>query len=331
MKKSLALILIYLCFSVSMGAVHAADQEPQDVTDDKPDQDTQESPAAIKKVSNKDKQAAALNLSKFSEMNVDYDIYVIHPGDKLNIQVFREKELSGLFTVNSSGKITFPLLGDIIVDGLSLEDLKQFLVDALGREFVINPQIQVDFEDSPNKSVAILGQVSKPGNYILSPNLTLVRLISQIGGFTSIASTSDVKIARATGNGKKISVQLDVQQIIKGEIEDVNLMPGDMIFVDKLDEKKIEKKLVKEQVSILGQISKPGNYDLSTEMTLVKLISEAGGFTPLAAVNRVKVIRHAKDGKEQSMLVDMGKVLDGRAKDMKLEPKDLVVVPESFF
>ena len=66
-------------------------------------------------------------------------------------------------------------------------------------------------------------------------------------------------------------------------------------------------------------------------MTLVRLISQAGGFTSLAAQNRVKIVRAVKDGPEISIQVDMHKVLEGKEKDAPLEPKDLVVVPESLF
>lgn len=268
----------------------------------------------------------------FFDGTTDNSIYVVRAGDKINIQIFREPELSGFFIVSPSGKITYPLLGDIHVDGLSLEELKGFLSESLSQEYLVNPQIQISFEDSPGKSLAILGQVTRPGNYILTPGLSLVRFISKVGGFTTLASFTNIKVARIGKNGKKISAQIDVQSIMKGETEDVMLMPGDMVFVDKIDEKKEEaKKEIVEQVSILGQISRPGNYNYTPDMTLVRLISEAGGFTSLAAQNRVKIVRAVKDGPEISIQVDMHKVLEGKEKDAPLKPKDLVVVPESLF
>ena len=162
--------------------------------------------------------------------------------------------------------------------------------------------------------------------------MTLLRFASQVGGFLNSASINDVKIVRVNKNGKKISAQVDAQGIMKGELEDVLLMPGDMVFVDKLDEKKEEvKKETIEQVSVLGQIARPGNYNYTPGMTLVRLISEAGGFTPIAAQNRVKIVRAVQDGPEVSLQVDMRKVLEGKEKDVDLEPKDLIVISESFF
>ncbi len=270
-------------------------------------------------------------VDQFAILSADYDVYVIHPGDKLNIQVLREKELSGVFVVSPSGRIDYPLLGEVYIDGFSMDELKKFLVDGLSREYLVNPQIQIDFEESPNRSVTILGQVTRPGNYMLSPNLTLARLISQVGGLTSLASSNNVRVIRMNKDGIRLNALVDVQKVMKGEIEDIKLMPGDMVFVDKIADK--EKGTIKlmDSVSILGAVAKPGNYAYAPGLTLVKLISEAGGFTGLAAPNRVKIMRSSANGEQVSIQVDANKILDGKAKDVALEQKDLVVVSESFF
>ena len=252
----------------------------------------------------------------------------IQSGDKLNIQVYREQELSGFFTVSPSGKINYPLLGDVYVEGFTREELRDFLVENLGKEYIVNPQIEVVLEESPSKSVAILGQVAKPGNYILSPNLTLVRLISQVGGFTPEAVVNDVRIVRTSRDGKKSNIRVDVESYMKGKGEDVLLVPGDVVYVDMLEDKE-KKEDLQNTVSILGQVAKPGNYKLVKGMTLVRLISEAGGFTALAAPNRVKLVRHSNNKREQ-WLINVRSIMGGQADDVKLESDDLVVVAESY-
>jgi polysaccharide export outer membrane protein len=257
----------------------------------------------------------------------DESFFTIHTGDKLKIEVFREKELSGVFTVNQSGLIAYPLLGEVYVDGLSIDEFKKYLTSSLS-EFLVNPQIQIEFEESPNKSIAILGQVARPGNYTLIQNLTLVRLVSQVGSFSPNANTKEVRVIREDKNGKRQFLQVDVQAIMRGEAPDMALAPGDMIYVDKLDEKK-EK--AKDNVSLLGQVSRPGNYDFTEGLTLVKLISQAGGFTGIAAPGRVKITRRGPDGKLVSATVDVMKILDGKTEDVVLQIDDVIVVPESFF
>lgn len=260
------------------------------------------------------------------------DINLIHSGDKLSIEVYREKDLTGTFTVDSSGKINYPLLGEIYVEGLSRDELKGYLTETLGADYVVNPQVQIEFLESPNKSVAILGQVSKPGNYILTPNSTLVRLISQVGGFTSDASIDNVKIVRTEADGEKKSQLINVGDIMSGKAGDFKLEPGDLIYVQKAPKEK-ENGLgaIESVVTILGQVNRPGNYPMVPQMTLIRLIAQAGGFTPVASAGNVRVVRHSKDGRETSFSVDAGRIMSGHAEDVKLEAGDLVVVQESLF
>ena len=267
-----------------------------------------------------------------AEENTQPDIYTVHSGDKLDIQVYKEKDLSGVFTVAPSGKIYYPMIGEITADGVALEDLKKELLMKLG-DYLNNPQIQVEFAESPTKSVTILGQVGKPGNFLLTPNLTLVKLISQVGGFKDNADMNNVKLVRLVKTGKKSFKQVNVQSIMKGEADDVALIPGDMIYVEKfvdLSKEEVKKPEIK-TISVLGQVSRPGNYEYKPEKTLIKLISEFGGFTPLAATNRVKLIRKGKAGKQKLMVINVSRIINGKAPDMALQPDDLIVVEETLF
>ncbi len=157
--------------------------------------------------------------------------YPIRAGDRLNIQVYRETDLTGIFIVDTAGNISYPLLGVLTVQGLSLEELRQRLTEELGKDYLTNPQVQVAFEESLNKSVYILGQVSRPGNYEYTPNMTLVRLVSKAGGFTLMAAPSHVKITRKMRDGKIKALSANVGAIMDGRAEDVALESGDLVMV----------------------------------------------------------------------------------------------------
>lgn len=262
------------------------------------------------------------------------NLFMIYPGDKIRIQVFREPDLSGVFTVNRTGDINYPFLGEIHVEGLTLDELKAYLTNTLGKDYLVNPQIQIDFEESPNKSVSILGQVARPGNYILTPNMTLIRLISHVGGFTVTANEESVKILRLQKGGGKVSLTADVPAITRGDAADIGLVPGDVIFIEKRkeEEKKLEEEKIIPRVSVLGHVARPGNYERTPNLTLVRLLSEAGGFSSLAAQNRVRIIRKAVDGgKDTHLTVNVQAILDGSQQDITIEEGDIVVVPETFF
>lgn len=264
----------------------------------------------------------------------------VNTGDKLSIQVYQEPDLSGSFTVDFSGEINYPLLGQIYAQGLSLDELKAFLTERLAAEYLVNPQVKVEFEESPNKSVSVLGQVIKPGNYIYTPNLSLIKLVSQVGGFAPTALTNDIKIVRAASDGSKTTIQVDMDKIIKEASQDFILEPGDIVYVEKNTQNlmgqigagKEDIESPKDFVTILGQVHSPGNYHLTKDVTLIRVIGQAGGFTPVAATSRIKIVRSEPDsGKQKVIMVNGGKIMDGRAKDVKLEPGDLITVPETYF
>ncbi len=258
------------------------------------------------------------------------DIDLIHAGDKLRVEVFREPDLTGLFLVDSMGKINYPLLGEIYVEGLSLEELKAFLTENLGTDYIVNPQIQITFEESPNKSVAILGQVTRPGNYILTSQTTLVQMVSRVGGFEQEAATDNVKIVRTDKVGRKTTDIVNVTAIMSGDAQDVRLEPGDLIYVDRVKLKKEEEE-ADDIVTILGQVNRPGNYALTEELGLIRLVAQAGGFTGVAAKNNVRLIRKSGGSGEKTRTVNAGRILSGQGEDVPLEKDDLVVVQESFF
>jgi len=260
--------------------------------------------------------------------NSDADI--IDVGDKLNIRVYKEPDLSGVFNVTASGKINYPILGEVYARSLSLDELKQFFFNKLNGTYVKNPQIEITIAESPTKSVSVLGQVTKPGNYILTHQLTILRLISQNGGFAPEAATSIVRIVRSHKDGKKETVKVNIDKVIQGEAEDVLLVPGDIIFVDSRSKGQGKNEVSKNYITLLGQVGRPGNYFFNPNLTLISLIGEAGGFTAVAATGRVKIIRRSSAGKKNSFTVDAGNIMNG-GKDVEIEEGDLIIVPESYF
>ena len=157
--------------------------------------------------------------------------YSVQAGDKLNIQVYRDKDLSGAFTVDDSGSINYPLLGSVSVKGLTTEQVRQTLTERLAKDYVVDPQVQVDFEKSLNKSVMVLGQVSKPGNYDYTPDLTVLRLVLVAGGFTAVADLGKVKIIRTEKEGTKTTIRVNVKRITDGKDDDVKVESGDLVVV----------------------------------------------------------------------------------------------------
>ena len=262
----------------------------------------------------------------YASKSAQTNTFPLRVGDKLYIYVFREEDLTGFYTVGTNGKINFPLLGEVQAEGLTTDDLRKKLAEDLEKDYLVNPQLKVDFQEGNNSSVSILGEVNKPGSFGLSSQETLLKLVSEAGGFTKNAATT-VKIMRRVEGGDKKAILVDVDRILKGIDQDVPLEPEDSIFVDTNGGEMFSRSAV----SVLGQVAKPGNFEYAPGMTITKLVSAAQGFTRFADSSRVKINRTSIDGKKTTLQVNINAITDGRATDVALEEGDIVFVPESAF
>lgn len=247
-----------------------------------------------------------------------YKEYIISPNDLLEIAVYEEPDLSVTVRVSQNGTVNYPLLGNIKAVGLSVRQLEKNMRDLLEKDFLVNPQVSVFVKEYAK--VSILGQVAKPGSYEMKEHLTLAQAIALAGGFTETANTKSVKVIRA-GAGRRETLEVDMARILDKSAPDTELKAGDTIIVEEGG-----------RVSIIGQVMRPGIYNLKPGLTVVDAIALAGGFTPIAAQDGVKVIRTLNGGRK-TFRVPVASILRGgnKSRDIVLEPDDTVVAPESFF
>jgi polysaccharide export outer membrane protein len=159
--------------------------------------------------------------------------YRISPGNVLQIEVFYGKleKLSVKVKVSPRGLITFPLLEEVKVEGLTVSGAKEKLTYLLKKDFFVNPQVFIFIEEY--SQVFITGEVKNEGSYPLKENLTVIELISLAGGFTEIAAPNRVKIIRILPDGSKEEIRVRVHDTIhRGRKEGhILLKPGDIVVV----------------------------------------------------------------------------------------------------
>ena len=162
--------------------------------------------------------------------NVFAQDYVINPQDVLEISVYEEDDLSLTVRVNHAAKISYPLIGELDVSGLSVRALEEKIEELLEKDYLVNPQVSIFIKEF--SSIYIYGEVKNPGSYPLKGKLTVVEAISLAGGFTTVASRGRVRILRYT-EGKEKSIRVNVSRIIKKnrKKDDVELMPRDVVVV----------------------------------------------------------------------------------------------------
>jgi polysaccharide export outer membrane protein len=161
------------------------------------------------------------------------DFYKVSSGDILNIQVYEEADLSGAFEVKEDGTITYPLLGSVKVAGLTKSGVEKVITDLLEKDYLTKPYLHISITAYHQRNVLVLGCVQKPGSYPFpqDKDMSLLEAISLAGGFTGYASIGGTKIIRTSPEGRKVSVDPKMADIISGKRKDITLMPDDLVFI----------------------------------------------------------------------------------------------------
>lgn len=157
------------------------------------------------------------------------DEYVLGPGDVIQIVVWRNEHLSKTLPVRPDGKISLPLVDDLQASGVTPSQLKEMIAKGL-RQFIDNPIVTVIVSEVNNYKVSVLGEVKRPGVYLLKGRTTLLEAISMAEGFTEFATTNNILLMkRRTGQ----RYRFDYRAFVNGENLDQNvyLDPGDTIIV----------------------------------------------------------------------------------------------------
>ena len=160
--------------------------------------------------------------------------YVIGIQDELDVVVWKDKDMSAeKIVVRPDGKISLPLVNDIDVTGLTVEQARKRITEAASK-YVTEPEISVVVKAINSRRVSILGQVGKSGQYALLSRMTVADLISLAGGVAEYADKKNIRIARKE-NGKTVSLLFNYKEYAQGKQrgldQNIELQPGDIVTV----------------------------------------------------------------------------------------------------
>jgi polysaccharide export outer membrane protein len=175
-----------------------------------------------------DKQAKD-NKKVADDVVIDNDKYVIGPEDVLDIFVWKEESLTKTVPVRIDGKISLPLVDDVQAAGLTPLQLKEEITKRLSG-FVDNPTVTVTVREANSYRVFISGEVKQPGIVRIRSEITLVKLIIMVGGFTEWANKRKISIITKE-NGKEKRITANYNKIIDGDIPDIVIKPGDTVII----------------------------------------------------------------------------------------------------
>jgi polysaccharide biosynthesis/export protein len=154
--------------------------------------------------------------------------YRLIAGDKLRIEVYKDTQLSQSLQVRPDGKITLPLVGDVMAAGRTSMELRDSIATSL-KEYIAQPVVTVIVTETTPQVVYVQGEVTKPGVFALTNGrLSIIQAIAMAGGFTDFANRKDITILRGTQKLKfnyKDAISDDTHR------EPMQLLPGDTVVV----------------------------------------------------------------------------------------------------
>lgn len=245
--------------------------------------------------------------------------YVLGAQDVVNITVLGETDLSRKYTIEQDGSFTFPLIGRVTARGLTLRDLEQELRKKLVTGgYLKNPEISVAVDAYQSQRIMVWGQVNQPGEYQLAGDMTLLSALAKAGSITPNAGR-DAVIVRAPKKGvaegtlaEPEIVRIDLNDLQAGNMAlNIPLRDGDTINVPKA-----------QSVFVSGHVKTPGGYTVEEGMTVLQVLSLAGGLTDRGSDKRINVTRTV-DGKK--------KELKGVKLTSVVQPGDTIVVGQRIF
>ncbi|MDC8786703.1 polysaccharide export protein EpsE [Roseateles koreensis] len=239
--------------------------------------------------------------------------YRLGSGDLIRILVYQNPDLTLETRVSENGVISYPLLGNVKVGGLSMTQAENLInAELKGGNFVKNPQTTIVLLQVRGNQASVLGQVNRPGRFPLeTADMRLTDLLANAGG---VAPTgAEVVVLTGTRNGKPYRAEIDLPSIFAagGSSKDVFVLNGDVVWVDRAP-----------MVYIYGEVQRPGPMRLERGMTLMQCLATGGGITLRGTEKGIRVHRKGADGKIEAIQVPM---------DDGLKDGDVVYVKESLF
>jgi polysaccharide export outer membrane protein len=253
--------------------------------------------------------------------------YRLGPEDELEIRVWNHDDLTRKLRVGLKGTITFPFVGEIKAQGLSIPELQKDLEQRLGPRYIIDPHVSINVLEYKSQKFFVVGNVQKPGTYPLTRPIKVVEAISLAGGLPTSGAGKQVGgalvvIVRAqpgtrpdqpqmpeqSPDSQKLTISLS-KALAGDQQHNVEIKTGDTVYVPNL------------AFYVSGEVKRPGRYAFEENMTVRMAVSTAEGLSDKASSRRIFIIR-AQGGQKQEIKAGM---------DDPIRPGDTIVVPESFF
>lgn len=157
--------------------------------------------------------------------------YPLHAGDRITVSVWKEVDLQRELIIRPDGYFSFPLAGEVRASGRTADEVRIEIENRL-KTYIPEAVVTVIVEDVGGNRVYVIGQVNKPGVYMMNPSLTVLQALSLAGGGTPFAKLDDISVVRGSGTSQK-SLPFNYNRVVNGKQlqENINLQSGDVVVV----------------------------------------------------------------------------------------------------
>lgn len=251
--------------------------------------------------------------------------YLIGRGDILRIIVYGHSDLAQTVVVQANGTVAFPFIGAVKAVDSTPAQVQEAVKAGLAKGYIRDPQVTVVVQEVRSKFVFVVGEVTKPGTYVLAGDTKLVEVLAKAGPLSAEAGTEIVVVRPSspvdrpilpqdakTAGPKGADVQrVDMRDIQAGQLEkNLSLRANDTVFVPKVS-----------RIFVSGEVRNAGAFPFAPGLTSRQAISLAGGFTAEASTGSARVVRMV-DGKSKTLKIKL---------DEPLLPGDTVVIKRRWF
>lgn len=157
--------------------------------------------------------------------------YKLHAGDSISVSVWKEVDLQRKVTIRPDGRFSFPLAGEVQAAGRSADDVRVD-IEARLKKYIPEPVVTVTVEDVAGNRVYVIGQVNKPGMFVMNPQLTVLQALTLAGGTTPFAKLDSISVLRGYGASQQ-TLPFRYSQVVEGKSlqQNIELASGDVVVV----------------------------------------------------------------------------------------------------
>jgi protein involved in polysaccharide export with SLBB domain len=271
--------------------------------------------------------SAVANPPLFAQQVFSAADYRVGVGDRIFLSVPQRPDLNRELTIEAGGVIDLPLIGQVVVGGLTLKEIEEKLLDAIKDYYPSINKVEVTIREALSQVIYITGQVGSPGKYNFHKSPNLWEAIREAGGPTPTAALDNVRVVKDRSKGGQSTVYNVQNALERGSVSDLPVLEaGDTVIVPAA----AEVYTGSFGVNVFGSVVTPGIYKLQARQDLITALLQAGGPIQVASLTNVNIVRPNADGSISTITVDFKRYLDhgDPFANPKLKPGDTVYVPE---